>query len=297
MIQICTMTTSFHNRREGGFISYPESIRRCKAAGFDVVDMNMCSMINPLKNELCGDDWERHVDEVIQTRDECGITFYQTHPVFRPGAIVAYSNPEDEAFYWKMMHRCLEITARIGAKWAVLHPSNVPETLDWAPQLEKNHRDFDECVDLAAKLGIGVAFENMVEPPKGGEKPHRFSSYPEELLALHDSYNCDYVKLCWDFGHGNTAVPERHPEAIRMLGDKLVCVHVDDNFGKKDDHYLPFRGNIRWEEVMPVLKEINFPGVLDLELNFAGQMPDPLQDDAIRLTAAVARQLAEMAER
>ena len=296
MIPICTMTTAFRNRRDGTFISYPESIRRCKAAGFDILDINMCSMKNAATNELCGDNWEQLVEDIVRARDEQGVTFYQSHPIFRPGAIVEYDNPEDEKFYWDMYFRCLDITARVGAKWAIIHPSNVPTTMDIKPQLELNHRHFDKIVDYATKLGIGVAFENMVESPKGGPKPHRFSAFPEELLELANSYNCDNVKLCWDFGHGNTAVPDRHPEAIRMLGDKLVCVHVDDNLGKQDDHFVPFRGNIRWEEVMPVLKEIHFPGVLDLELSIAGKMPDDLKDEVIRMTASIARKLQALAE-
>lgn len=296
MIDICTMTTAFHNRREGGYIPYPESVRRCKAAGFDVLDINMCSMSTPGKNELTGDDWEQRVEDILRAKEETGVTFYQSHPVFRAGAIMEFDDPSKEKYYWDMMFRGLDVTARVGAKWAVIHPSNDPSTMDIKRQLEVNHSQFDKLVDHAAKLGIGVAFENMVESPKGGPKPHRFSAFPEELLELEASYNCDHVKLCWDFGHGNTAVPERHPDAIRMLGDKLVCVHIDDNFGKQDDHFVPFRGNICWEEVMPVLKQINFPGVLDLELSIYGKMPDELKDEAARFTASIARKLQALTE-
>jgi hypothetical protein len=48
---------------------------------------------------------------------------------------------------------------------------------------------------------------------------------------------------------------------------RRAIVNVDDNYGSgRDDHFLPFCGNIAWEKLMPVLSEINFPGVLDLEL-------------------------------
>lgn len=296
MIDICTMTTAFHNRREGGYIPYPESVRRCKAAGFDVLDINMCSMSTPGKNELTGDDWEQRVEDILRAKEETGVTFYQSHPVFRAGAIMEFDDPSKEKYYWDMMFRGLDVTARVGAKWAVIHPSNDPSTMDIKRQLEVNHSQFDKLVDHAAKLGIGVAFENMVESPKGGPKPHRFVSMPEELIAVHDSFNCDHVKLCWDFGHANTAVPERHPEALRMLGSRLVCTHVDDNNGKKDDHFPPFRGTVCWEEVMPVLKEIHYPGTLNLEVPFSTYMPGELRDDAVRLQASIARKLSHMAE-
>lgn len=293
MIDICTMTTAFNKRRDGSLISYPESIRRCKAAGFDVLDLNMCSLSRNEGNELAGDDWERRVDAIIEERDRQGVTFYQTHPPFRTGSIDIYPEPEKEKFYWDMVYRSLDITARIGAKWAVIHPVNDaddPENIE--VQLKKNHRHYDAIVDYAAKLGIGIAFENMVQ---GKNVVHRFSSLPEELIALCDDYNCDTVGLCWDFGHGNTAIPDRHPEGIRMLGSRLKCVHVDDNLGIIDDHFIPFRGKIAWEEVMPVLTEINFPGVLDLELSITGKLPDDLKDEAVRFTASIAKKLQQLA--
>ena len=47
---------------------------------------------------------------------------------------------------------------------------------------------------------------------------------------------------------------------------------------------------------MPVLKEIDFPGVLDLELSLADRMPDDLKDEAVRFTASIAKRLQELAE-
>lgn len=292
MFEICTMTSAFSRRRDGSLISYPEAIRRCKTAGFDVLDLSIASLDRNEGNPLAGEDWEQAVEEIITERDRQGVTFYQTHPPYRRGNIEAYPDAAKEKFYWDMMFRSLEITARIGAKWAIMHVVNdEAEPENWELQLAKNHRHYDKIVDRAAQLGIGIAFENMVQ---GKMAVHRFGSLPEEMNALIDSYGCDHVGICWDFGHGNTAIPNRHPEGIRMLGDRLKCVHIDDNLGVIDDHFIPFRGNIRWEEVMPVLKEINFPGVLNLELCITDRLPDELKDEAVRFTASIARKLQEM---
>jgi sugar phosphate isomerase/epimerase len=85
-----------------------------------------------------------------------------------------------------------------------------------------------------------------------------------------------------------------YPEGIRSLGSRLKCVHIDDNMGVLDEHLIPFRGNIRWEAVIPVLKEINFPGVLDLELSLADRLPDDLKDEAVRFTASIAKKLQSL---
>ena len=294
MFDICTMTSAFCRKRDGVMIGYPEAIRRCKAAGFDVLDLNLCSLDRNEGNVLAGEDWEQQLEEIIAERDRQGVTFYQTHPPFRRGNIETFPDPEREKLYWDMMFRSLDITARIGAKWAVMHVVNDeadPENLEL--QLAKNHRHYDKIVDYAAKLGIGIAFENMVQA-KGAV--HRFGSLPEEMIALIDSYGRDHVGICWDFGHGNTAIPESHPEGIRSLGSRLKCVHIDDNMGVLDEHLIPFRGNICWEEVMPVLKEIDFKGVLDLELSLADRLPDDLKDEAIRFTASIAIKLQELVQ-
>ena len=287
MIDICIMTSIFGEKRGGGRYTLPESIARCATAGFSVQDLSMCSMINPA-DALCADDWEARVEEILAAKEKHGVTFYQTHPPFRKGRIIVDDDAEREKHYWDMTFRSLDITKRIGAKWAVIHPANDPSNMDERKQLACNHFMFDKVVDYAAKLGIGIAFENMVEN-KDDTHPHRYFSLPEELVALCDDYHSDHVKACWDFGHGNTAVPEKHADALRMLGDRIVCLHVDDNLGKKDDHFIPFRGNIRWEELMPVLTEIGFKGVLDLELGFTRYMHDDLRDDAVRFLATVCR--------
>lgn len=294
MIPISAMTSVYRDRTTG-VIDQCQAIRRLKKVGFDIADMTLHSMKKPSDSPLCRPGWEKELERILATKEEVGVTFYQTHPDFRKGSIRAYEDPEAEAFFWTMVRRGLYITAQIGAKWAVLHPVNDVSTMDVDFQIRLNHRVYDELVDYAAKLGIGIAFENMVETGKDG-KPHRFSSYPEELIALCDSYHCDQVKLCWDFGHGNTAIPDRQDQALRDMGSRLVCLHVDDNFGGWDQHLLPFRGNVPWEKLMPVLKEIHFPGNINLEVPFSSFMPKELTDEAVHFTYSISQKLARMAE-
>ena len=289
------MTTMFTTRREdGSLIPIPESVARCKAAGFDLLDLSMCFMNLERKHWLIGDDWEERTDRIIQAAQEHGVTFCQSHAPFRSGLTVTYPNPEDDAFFRKMVLRSVEITARIGAPWTVLHPVCDPALgEDTAAQLELNHRIHDEAVDLAHKLGVGIAYENMIQLPGDNR---RFGSQPEDLIALADDYHSPLVGLCWDFGHGNLTVPDTHAESLRMLGNRVKLVHITDNLGLRDDHFLPFQGLIPWEELMPVLKQIGFPGTLDLEINLTKHMPDKLKDEATGLAASAARLLQKMAE-
>lgn len=294
-MKIATMTSLFYNRREDGSLTpFPEAVARCKAAGFDVLDLNMCPMDVKRKQCFCDDDWEERVEDTIRAAKEHNVTFYQSHPPYRPGCLPYFEDPEDEAFFRTMERRALEITARVGGKWAVIHPVTDPKAgNNLEAQIAMNHEIFDELVELATKLGIGIAFENMIEWPEG---PYRFAARPEELVALCDSYNLPNVGICWDFGHGNLVMKDRHEETLRLLGKRLKVTHVHDNLTIKDDHFMPFMGNIPWEKLMPVLKEIGFDGTLNLEIGLTHHMPDGLRDEAARLAASATKMLLDMME-
>ncbi|MCJ7813909.1 MAG: TIM barrel protein [Candidatus Atribacteria bacterium] len=73
-----------------------------------------------------------------------------------------------------------------------------------------------------------------------------------------------------DTGHCNiTSSLYNHSglvECLPEIKNYLCHLHIHDNFGKSDDHYLPFRGNIDWKGFVKDLKEINYPGVFMFEL-------------------------------
>lgn len=294
-MKISTMTSLFYTRREDGTMTpIPESVIRCKKAGFDTLDLNMCPMDQRRRQLFCDDDWEAKVDEVIKTKEEYGVTFDQSHPPYRAGIGYVFPNDEDNEFFCRMERRALDITARVGGKWAVIHPVWDPEAgPDLEAQLAINHKIYDEMVDMATKLGIGIAFENMVVWPNG---PYRFAARPEELVALCDSYNLPNVGICWDFGHGNLVVHDKHEDALRLLGSRLKVTHVHDNLGVKDDHFLPFMGDMPWEKLMPVLKEIGYDGNLNLEMGFNQRMPDCLRDEGAKFTFLATQKLLELVE-
>ncbi|MBQ8813212.1 MAG: sugar phosphate isomerase/epimerase [Lachnospiraceae bacterium] len=291
-MKIAIMTSSFRERREGGpEIPYPESIARCKAAGFDVLDLNLCSMKFPERNVFCRDDWEKYLEEVLKAKEEHKVEFYQSHPPYLGGRILAFEDEKENEFFWEMTRRSLEITARVGASWAVLHPVCGEPTDSFEEHIRLNHQVFGESVELAERLGIGVAFENMSQIPG---TPWRFGCTAEELVALADSFHSPAVGICWDFGHANLSRLDQ-PKELRLIGERLKTVHVADNLGVKDDHFIPFEGLVPWEEIMPILTEIGFSGHLVLEVRLTSNMPDRLKDAGARLAAEADRLLLSMA--
>ena len=55
-------------------------------------------------------------------------------------------------------------------------------------------------------------------------------------------------------------------DAVRLGGKDLRVFHIHDNDGKDDRHYFPGMGVIDWKDFMASVKEIEFDGVLCLEV-------------------------------
>ena len=51
-----------------------------------------------------------------------------------------------------------------------------------------------------------------------------------------------------------------------LFKDKLVALHVHDNFIKTDDHLIPFMGKVDFDHVGRELAESGFDGTLMLEI-------------------------------
>ena len=291
-MRLGTMTTLYRDQRETDtHISYLESIRRCREAGFTVLDFNMCALPRR-KTELHGEDWKLQVDAVRNEAEKLGIEFSQSHPPYRAGRAGTFATDEEKAFFDQMALRAIEISAMLGVKWAVLHPVTAQGNGEYVTEknLAYNHQVFDREVELAVKLNVGVAFENMCDR----EERRRFGVTAQELEALMDSYRHPLVGLCWDVGHANRMYDDQVP-AILRLGKRIKALHIDDNYGQQDLHLMPFLGGIPWERVMHAFYETGCEADLIYEIRLNDRMPDALKDLSARYCCEVGRYLISLA--
>ena len=254
-MRLGTMTSLFRDRREcAEHFGYIESIQRCRKAGFTVLDMNLCAL-NRRQTTLHLDNWQEQVDEIRNEAERLGCVFSQSHPPYRRGREGTFATAEEEAFFRAMSLRALEITAMLGAKWAVIHPvmDVTADINDVDAHVRYNQQMFAREAELAAKLGVGLAFENMFD---GDQR--RFGSTAEDLIAIQDSFHSDLIGVCWDVGHANRMYRDQL-KPIRRLGSRIKALHIDDNYGTaRDVHLLPYEGLIDWSKVLRALREIGY---------------------------------------
>ena len=66
-----------------------------------------------------------------------------------------------------------------------------------------------------------------------------------------------------------------------MTGKELLRVlHVHDNDGHGDRHWLPYTGVIDWDDFSNALEEIGFEGSLSLETHIPNSVPDGAEREA-----------------
>jgi sugar phosphate isomerase/epimerase len=95
----------------------------------------------------------------------------------------------------------------------------------------------------------------------------------EIVMDIADRYPEDRVGVCLDLGHAN--IEEGVRNAIRTSAPRLIHVHASDNHGERDDHLIPGRGSIAWEEVLTELRDIDFRGPFTVELRDYTRGEDP----------------------
>jgi sugar phosphate isomerase/epimerase len=82
----------------------------------------------------------------------------------------------------------------------------------------------------------------------------RYCSEPEELARLVEAIGMPIVGICMDIGHAHLMHAD-WDEYLSIYGKHLITLHVADNDRAIDQHFVPGRGSVDWEKLMPALKQ------------------------------------------
>ena len=104
-------------------------------------------------------------------------------------------------------------------------------------------------------------------------------------------FDSPFFRVCLDTGHA--AVLGLSPaDSVRLVGrEYLTCLHIHDNDGVRDLHWVPYRGVIDWADFSLALHEIGYKGTLSLETNVSKKLPPSVRPEWEKALAATARAL------
>lgn len=137
----------------------------------------------------------------------------------------------------------------------------VPDTFDWQRFWDSFIEAISHCNQVAKKNGIGL----LVEPRVG-----EVVANSDAMLRMIEQVNDDNLGVILDIGH-QYAQKELIPLSIEKLGRHMKYVHIADNDGRDNRHFVPGNGTVDWDEVFRLLKRRGFDGYFSVDLE---QLPD-----------------------
>ena len=243
---------------------YEKGFEKLKRHGYDCVDYDCGKFPNFVNTEheifsVSESEFEKRLRAESELYKNAGIFINQTHGPWRYPPRDGSREERDERF--EKMCKAIRGTAYLGCENIVVHPlmpfgshSDAEPEAQWDINLEFMSR----LAEVGREYGVTVCFENMP-----------FRELPlspvSEILRMVREINSDYFGVCLDTGHA-AAIGESPADAVRLLGKKYLRVmHVHDNDGKRDYHWLPGTGVINWDDFSDALCEIEYGGALVLE--------------------------------
>lgn len=131
------------------------------------------------------------------------------------------------------LHECKES----GADTAVMHTENGSGLeLD----LKYGFESFNEIIKSAENIKMRVSFENT-----------RMFEYTEFVLKEFES---EYAGFCYDSSH-DFVNGQSCGKILDRWKHRLFSVHLSDNDGLCDRHWIPGKGIVNWNKVIGTIKE------------------------------------------
>ncbi|MFC5648576.1 sugar phosphate isomerase/epimerase family protein [Paenibacillus solisilvae] len=203
-------------------------------------------MSDPAKELFC--------DTVIRRARACGLDVWSIHLPY--GTSWDVSNPDkaerEEAV--RRHARLLELAGRWNIRTAVLHPSWEPiADAERRERLAACKRSLAELAAAAVRNRIRLAAECLPRTCLGNTSGE---------MALLAAASVD-LGVCCDVNH----LVQEPPEAfIRKLGSRIVTLHMSDNDGTDEKHWMPGAGVIDWIQVLGELAGAGYEGPFMFEV-------------------------------
>jgi len=170
----------------------------------------------------------------------------------------------------KVLEKGIKAASILGASALLVVPGVVTENVSYIEALERSKESLSRVVKLAEEMNVILAIENV---------GNRFLLSPLEMRDFVDSFNSDYVKAYFDVGNVLILRQGYPQDWIRILGKRIVKVHVKDYSERLRSVVHLFQGDVNWIEVIKALKEIGYNDYLTAELTPYRLFPEKMLRD------------------
>lgn len=251
----------------GRRLGWEQALELTAKAGFDCMDLSLFSMTNGTEDIFLRPEGVEYAAKLKEKAATLGISINQSHAPFRMD-MKQWMNGEREDILWRL-RQAIRVAAAAGCHSIIIHPVQCINYLNHDPMWIKqvNLEFYGALAPTAKECGIRIAIENMWQR-------HRYTKYivssvcssPWEHAAYVDECNAiePVFTACLDVGH--SVLTGVDPGlAIRVLGDRLGCLHLHDVDGKNDCHTCPTTMIVDFPAIVEALREIGYKGEFTLE--------------------------------
>ncbi len=236
-----------------------ESLQLIKESGFDNIEVwaGIGKEGKWIHYDYHNWDYTRKLKEKLK---ELTLRVVSLHAPFSEELDISQVEEEKRNFAISEIKKAIDVLEFLEGNILVFHPSTASSHFDNLTQkmyrLSQAKKSIDEILKYCQDKPIRLALENQL--------PHILCGYSVDLLKLIWEVNSQKVGICLDTSHANLA--ENVNDVVKKFKDWIVSLHVSDNFGTSDDHNIPGRGNINWQNFVQTLKLVKYEGVFMLEL-------------------------------
>lgn len=137
----------------------------------------------------------------------------------------------------KVINNWLNECKDCGAEYVVMHNT---QGTNHSFNHSFGYDSHKSIIKEAENIGIKVAFENT-----------QMFSYTDFLLNEINSPNMGF---CYDSSH-DFVNGGSLGEILNKWKDKLIAVHLSDNDGLCDRHWIPGKGHVQWNNIIDIIKQ------------------------------------------
>ncbi|GAB4111096.1 MAG: sugar phosphate isomerase/epimerase [Roseiflexaceae bacterium] len=220
----------------------------------EILDSNWSGLVRQARDLLDG-----HTGRVGIHGPFIGLSIMQTDPLIRAATT-------------ERLRRGVAFAADLGATHMVMHSPFIffgspflahTPAAGLADQIAAVQATIAPVLADAEQAGCTLVIENIQD------------TNPTPLLTLVRSFESEYLRMSLDTGHANLTHRIGGPPAdqwAREAGALLGHVHLQDNDGNLDRHWVPGDGTISWVALFEALQALSYTPRLILEVRDHSQI-------------------------
>lgn len=198
---------------------------------------------------------EGNVALAISEKEKHGMNILTVHLPFRADYDLSVTDEDQRLSALKLQKEIIEAVAPLKAPFVVLH-GNSGSVPDEEKQARRDalKKSLAEFAPFCKKYGISIALENLI--------PCCITRTSDELLDVIEAVDADNIGICFDVNH---LFMQSHSDFIKKVGKYILTMHVSDNDGIEEKHYLPGDGVIDWKQLFADLDAIGYDSTMICE--------------------------------